>query len=312
MDAERLSEIATFVEVVDANGFSAATARLGLSKSAVSKKIARLEERLGSRLLNRTTRRLSLTEAGEAFYSRAAAVVQAAQEAEQAAMDLAANPRGRLRVNAPMSFATAHLAPLIPRFAAAYPDIELEIDLNDRLVDLVEEGYDLAIRIGRLPDSSLVARRLAPSTHVICAAPAFLDAHGLPGKPEDLAGLPGLHYTLNRGTRLTFTGGRSVSLATRLRSNNGDLLREAAIGGMGILVSPTFIVWQALGEGRLVELLPGELQQGSAVHAVWPHRRLTPLKVRAFVDFLAERFGDPPYWEAGRRDAALGGGGKRL
>lgn len=312
MDAERLSEIATFVEVVEANGFSAASERLGLSKSAVSKKIARLETRLGTRLLNRTTRRLALTEAGEAFHARAVAVVQAANEAEQAAMDLAASPRGRLRVNAPMSFGLAHLSPLIPDFAAAYPEIELEIDLNDRFVDLVEEGYDMAVRIGRLPDSSHVARRLAPSRHVLCAAPAYLSEQGAPTQPEDLRAHRGLHYSLNPRNAIRFSDGRSVRLPARLHSNNGDLLCEAAIGGMGLLVSPTFIVWKALAEGRLVEVMPGALRQDSGIHAVWPHRRLTPAKVRAFVDFLAERFGDPPYWDQGTVDRrGLGGRRKR-
>ncbi|WP_340115720.1 LysR family transcriptional regulator [Pelagibius sp. 7325] len=299
----RLDEMEIFAEVVEAEGFSAAARRLGLSKSAVSKQVGRLEDRLGVRLLNRTTRRLSLTEAGATFYDACRRVLDEAASAEQAVSDLAAAPRGLLRLNAPMSFGFLHLGPAIPAFHARYPQITVDAAMNDRFVDLVEEGYDVAIRIGALRDSSLVARRLAPCRAVLCASPDYLARRGHPRRPEDLAGHDCLLYANSANPReWTFHGQRgrqAVAVKGPLIANNGDVLCGAAVAGMGITRLPTFIVGPQLREGRLEVVLPGHPLPDQGIHAVYPHGRNLSPKVRVFVDFLADHFGPEPYWDAG-------------
>ena len=302
--APDLNAMALFARVVEAESFTAAARAQGLSKSAVSKQIARLEDRLGARLLNRTTRRLSLTEAGSAFYEACQKVVAEAESAEQAVTHLAAAPRGQLRVNAPMSFGQLHVAPMLPEFLGACPELSLDLDLNDRQVDLVEEGYDVAIRIGVLDDSSLIVRRLAPSRNILCAAPAYLEAHGHPSVPADLTEHNVLLYSYRtRGSvvRLRGSGGeRSVTVRGRLRVNNGDALLAAALGGLGIAFLPSFIVGDALRAGDLQCLLPDWRDAAEAgVHAVYPASRNLSPKVRVFVDFLSRRFGATPYWDRG-------------
>ncbi|MGC2856822.1 LysR family transcriptional regulator [Novispirillum sp. DQ9] len=301
---DRLSGMAVFVRVVEEGGFSAAARALGLSKSAVSKQVSALEERLGARLLNRTTRRLALTDAGTAFHERAVRILADAEEAEAAVSQLSTAPRGVLRINAPVTFGIQHLGPLLPEFMAAYPELVVEVTLNDRFVDLVEEGFDVAVRIGRLADSSLIARRLAPVRRLVVASPAYVAAHGAPETPEDLRHHACLHYTyLLRGDvwSLTGTDGRTVDVrvAGRLRANNGDVLRSALLAGLGIAYTPSFIVGRDVAEGRLVRLLPGWEDISAAVYAVHPHARLVPPKVRAFVDYLAQRFAGHPEWDLG-------------
>jgi DNA-binding transcriptional LysR family regulator len=299
---ENLTGMAIFARVVEAEGFSAAARQLGLSKSAVSKQVARLEDRLGARLLNRTTRRLSLTEVGAAFYERCARILAEAEAAERAVTRLQAEPRGTLRVNAPMSFGVRHVAPAIPAFVARYPDVSVDISLTDRLVDLVDEGYDLAIRIANLPDSSLVARRLAPARFVVCASPDYLARHGAPAQPRDLARHNCLTYSyaaVGDEWRLRGPDGEvRVRVTGTVRANNGDVLRAAALGGLGIVVMPTFLVGDALRSGALASVLPDYRVRETAIHAVYPHGRHLSAKVRAFVDFLVERFGPQPYWDA--------------
>ncbi len=290
-----------FIKVVDTRSFTAAAERLNLSKSVVSRRIAELENRLGARLLNRTTRKLSLTEVGQAFYERCTRILADLDEAEQAVADLHAAPRGRLRVNAPVSFGLLHLAPAVSDFLTRYPAIEIEMDLNDRYVDLIDEGYDLAVRIGRLRDSSLIAKRLAPARHVVCASPAYLEKHGTPTAPEDLTAHNCLIYTnVPPAEQWQFRVGgemRTVRVSGSLRANNGDLLREAAIAGVGIAVMPTFLCGDALSSGALKCLLLESYAVESAVHAVYPQNRHLSPKVRVFVDFLANRFGPQPYWD---------------
>lgn len=297
-----LTAQATFAQVVEAASFSAAARTLGLSKSAVSKQVGRLEARLGVQLLHRTTRRLSLTEAGAVFYEGCQRMLAEAEAAERAVTHLAAAPRGHLRLNAPMSFGVLHLSPHLPDLLRRCPELTLDLALNDRLVDLVEEGYDLAIRIGRLPDSSLIARRLAPSRTVLCAAPAYLEAHGIPDRPRDLKRHACLLYSYQadgEAWRLTGPeGAERVAIAGRFRVNNGDALRQVALGGLGIARLPTFIVGDDLRAGRLQRILPDwEIAAEAAVHAVYPATRNLSPKVRAAIDFLAERFGDRPYWD---------------
>lgn len=290
-----------FIKVVDSKSFTAAADRLNLSKSVVSRRIAELENRLGARLLNRTTRRLSLTEVGQAYYERCIRILADLEEAEQAVADLHAAPRGRLRINAPASFALVHMAPAVADFLTRYPDIEIDIDLNDRYVDLVDEGYDLAVRIGRLRDSSLIAKRLAPNRRAICASPAYLEKHGIPARPQDLADHNCLIYTnvpLAEQWQFRVDGQiQSVRVSGSLRSNNGDMLLAGAIAGAGVVVLPTFICGEALHSGALREVLAEFDGTDSSVFAVYPQNRHLSPKVRVFVDFLAARFGPKPYWD---------------
>ncbi|HZD24646.1 MAG TPA: LysR family transcriptional regulator, partial [Alphaproteobacteria bacterium] len=283
--------------------FTAAARSLGLSKSAVSKQVARLEDRLGARLLNRTTRKLSLTEVGEAFYERCARIVEEAQAAEAEVSNLAAAPRGRLRVNAPMTFGTMHLGPAIADFMALYPELEVELVLDDRFVDLVQEGFDVAVRITSLTDSSLIARRIAPSRHVVCGAPAYFQRHGVPQSPAELRDHVCLRYSYGPTSSVwPFNGPDGpveVPVNGKLLVNNGEVLREAALAGVGLIASPTFIIGDALREGRLKPVLCDYIPRERTIHAVYPHRRHVLPKVRAFVDFLAQRFGPEPYWDAG-------------
>lgn len=298
---DRLDDMLAFIKVVDARSFTAAADRLNLSKSVVSRRVADLENRLGARLLNRTTRRLSLTEVGQAFYDRCQRILADLEEAEQAASDLQATPRGRLKLAAPLSFGTQHLAPAITDFMAQHPAIEIDVELNDRYVDLVDEGFDMAVRIGRLRDSSLIARRLAPSRRVLVASPAYLEREGVPETPEDLARHRCLLYTNTPAAeQWQFRVGnevKSVRVAGPLRANNGDLLMAAAMAGQGIAVLPTFMCGQALEAGTLHCLLFDCYVSESAVYAVYPQNRHLSSKVRAFVSFLAARFGPEPYWD---------------
>jgi len=299
-----LTAQATFAQVVEAASFSAAARALGLSKSAVSKQVSRLEAQLGVQLLHRTTRRLSLTEAGAVFYEGCQRMLAEAEAAEQAVTHLAAAPRGHLRLNAPMSFGILHLSPQLPDLLQRCPELTVDLTLNDRLVDLVEEGYDLAVRIGRLPDSSLIARRLAPSRNLLCAAPAYLEQNGAPARPRDLKRHACLFYSYqaeSEAWRLAGPEGTErVSLGGRFRVNNGDSLRQVTLAGLGIAQLPTFIVGDDLRAGRLLRVLPDwEAAAEAAVHAVYPATRNLSPKVRVVIDFLAERFAGTPYWERG-------------
>lgn len=300
----RLAAMAVFTGVVEAESFSAAARDLGISKSAVSKQVSRLEDELGVRLLNRTTRRLSLTEAGAAYLEGCRRALAEAEAAEAAVTHLAAAPRGVLRVNAGMSFGIRHVGPALPDFMTRYPELSVELDLNDRFVDLVDEGYDLAVRIARLEESSLIARRLAPSRRVLCAAPSYLERRGAPVGLDDLRNHDCLLYayqTSGDHWRFWGPGGeRQVRVRGRLRVNNGDALAQAAIGGLGIALLPSFICGEDLRAGRLVQLLPEWNERSdAAVFAVFAASRNLSLKVRVFVDFLAGRFGERPYWDEG-------------
>ena len=299
---EKLSDVAVFVQVVGSGSFTAAAEALGLSKAVVSKYVSRLEDRLGARLLHRTTRRLSLTEVGAAFHDRARQALEAIDEAEQEVSRLQGEPRGTLRLNAPMSFGILHIAPALPGLLARHPGLAVELNLDDRQVDLVAGGYDLAVRIAELPDSTLVARRLAPCRHVVCAAPAYLARHGTPAVPGDLAGHNCLAYRYQdspREWRFRTPEGRYVAVPVRgdLNANSGLALREAALAGLGIILTPTFTVGDALREGRLVALLPGHATLETAVYAVYPERRHLSPKVHAFIAYFSERFGAVPPWD---------------
>jgi DNA-binding transcriptional LysR family regulator len=292
-----VSGMAAFARVVEANGFTSAARALGLSKASVSKLVARLEDRLGVRLLNRSTRRLGLTEAGRDYYERARRILAEVEEAEQSAASRQANPRGQLRVNAPVTFGQTHLAPLLPRFMRRYPQVHVDMVLNDRFVDLIEEGFDLAVRVAELPSSSLIARRLCDAPHVAAAAPAYLKARGIPKHPNDLMHHDCLIYSyLATGEEWRFIeAGKSfgVRVSGPLRANNGDVLRHAAVAGLGIVYGPDFVVSEALASGALVKLLEGWCTRDAGVYAVYPPGRPLGAKLRVFVDFLAETMGKP-------------------
>ena len=303
---DRVEEMCLFVRVAEARSFTAAAARLNLSKSVVSRRVAELEARLGARLLNRTTRHISLTEVGEAFYRRVVQILSDIGEAERAVADMHGAPRGVLKVAAPMSFGMLHLARAVAAFMDTYPEIRVEMDLNDRFVDLVEEGYDVAVRIARLKDSSLVARRLCGARMVYCASPAYLRRRGTPALPEEVAGHDCLLYAnAPQPDQWPFRVApaspelRTVRVGSRLCANNGDVLREAAVAGQGIAHLPTFIVGEELASGRLEPVLQEWTVSEGAIHCVYPANRHLSPKVRVFVDFLAGRFGPVPYWDAG-------------
>ncbi len=299
---DRLAAMTAFARVAETRSFSEAARRLGVSKSVVSRQIMALETDLGARLFHRTTRSLTLTEAGQGYYERVSRILADVDEANQSVTRLQAAPRGRLRVNAPMSFGVRHLAPAIPDFLALHSEVEIDMSMNDRFVDLVDEGFDVAVRIGRLTDSGLVARKLAPLRRVVCASPAYLAAKGVPRTPADLAAHQCLSYSnMAVSDEWSFVGaaGRpmAVEVKGRLRVNNGDTLRIAALRGLGLVTQPSFIVGADLQAGTLVGVLSEYVAQDGAVHAVYPHSRHLSPKVRAFVDFLAERFGPRPYWD---------------
>lgn len=304
MPVEDLNTLAVFAKVVEHESFTRAAGELGMSKSAVSKQIARLEDRLGARLLNRTTRKLAPTEVGRAFYERCRRIVTEAEEAERAVTDLSAAPRGRLRVAAPMSFGILHLGPVLPGFMTRYPDVEIDLVLNDRRVDLIEEGFDLAIRIADLPDSSLIAKKLAPARRRVVATPAYWDQHGRPSHPRDLANHVCLRYAyLPNPNEWPFEGPEgpfTQKVSGPLIANNGDVLLAAVLAGLGVLMSPTFFCGEAAADGRLEAVLDDYEAGDVNVYAVYPHSRHLSAKIRAFVDYLADAFGPTPYWDAPR------------
>lgn len=289
----QLQDMRIFAETVDAQSFTAAADRLGLSKQFVSKRIAALEKRLGARLLLRSTRKLRVTDLGLAYQERARRILQEVDAAEQMVSNQTAAPRGVLRLSAPMSFATLHLGALIPAFMQVHPEVSVDLELNDRRVDLIDEGYDMAVRIGTLADSSLVARRITGVQLIACASPAYLRQHDVPKEPKELAAHACLLYGHAQRGEWTFRVGprtRKVAVSGPMRSNNGEMLRDAAIAGLGLIVLPDFIVAAALADGRLVEVLEEFRPASFAAYAVYPQHRQSSLLVRAFSDFLVERF----------------------
>lgn len=294
---DRLNEMEAFVRVVDLGGFTDAARKMGLSKSAVSKHVASLEDRLGARLLNRTTRRVSPTDIGLAFYDRAIRVLAEAREADAMVSAMQDAPKGELRVSAPVSFGTRVLAPAVASFLRDYPDIGVHMVLDDRFVELVAEGYDLAIRVGELPDSSLRARKLTETALHLVASPAYLAQKGEPKSVAELSDHNLLHYSnLSSGNfwRLQGSGGqeRQVRAVGRLTVNNGDALRTAAEEGLGIAMLPTFILEDAVESGKLVELLPEAKRPPMGVVAVYPQGRFPQPKLRVFIDYLVEALKD--------------------
>ena len=300
---DRFEDLRAFVQVVESGTLTRAARSLQVATSAVSRRIKDLEQRLGTQLLQRTTRQMRLTPAGEAFHARARDILAALEEAENEAGDAARALAGPLRIAAPLSFGHAHLTPILIEFAKAHPDVTLDIDLSDRFVDLVAEGHDLAVRIGRLEDSSLIARKLADVRVVAAAAPAFWARYGTPKLPEDLNNLPAMRYT-GGASRLDAVPGRrpdgshcEISLDWIMRSTNGELLRDAAIAGLGLVLQPSFIIRDAVIRGDLVPVLTDHEWPPVTIHVVYPETRHLSARARAFIEFTRTRIGPKPAWE---------------
>src|SRR5690349_14725809 len=300
--------MAVFVKVVESSSFAAAARHFRMSPAMVSRHVQALEEQLGARLLNRTTRRVSPTEVGQAYYQRVRQILADVEEADRLASDLQATPRGLLRITSSQSFGIRHLAPAIADYLALCPEVQIDVTLNDRYLELIEEGFDVAIRIGHLEDSSLVARRLAPIRMALCAAPGYIAQHGAPQTPDDLAQHNCLVYTYAASqSEWRFVDGarkeHAVRITGRLLANNGDVLRTAALEGQGIVLGPTFILGEDIRAGTLVRLLPNMAPPEVGLYAVYPPSRHLSVKVRSFVDFLVARFGGEPEWDRGQGDA---------
>jgi len=291
-----LASMKAFIAVVDAGSFAAAAERMDMSRAMVSKYVASLEDHLGTRLLNRTTRRLSLTESGTAFYERSVQILADLGEAEQVAGAMAAVPRGVLKIAMPLSFGQHRLGPLIAEYVQIYPQVKLDIALSDRKVDLVDEGFDLAIRIGMTLEPGLIARKLGDERIIICGAPSYLERHGVPRTPKELASHACLGYTLGQGGdewRLEGPEGPvSVRCSGPIRADNGDILRLAAVSGAGLVFQPRFIVGDDLRAGRLQQVLEDYQSGEMGIYAVYSSRKHLSAKVRSFVDFLAEKMAD--------------------
>lgn len=297
---DSLNAMEVFVRVVQSGSFSEAARALNLTPSAVSKQVSRLEDRLGARLINRTTRRLGLTEEGQAFFERAQRILADVQEAEQAVTQLHGAPRGTLKLNAPVVFGRMHIAPLLPGFVAAYPEMRVDFSVNDRYVDLLEEGLDLVIRIGELKDSSLIARRLATNRRVMVATEDYIARNGAPEKPSDLLQHNCLAY-LYRQQRNTWQfegpgGGETVEVRGSIEANNAEVILELTRAGHGIALLPTWLVGECLRKGYLRQVMKSYVASDSQIYAVYPPGRHLSPKVRSFVDHLVQHFKTDPLW----------------
>ena len=299
----RFESMDTFIRVVEAGSISGAADRLGVAKSAVSRRLKELEERLGVELFHRTTRRMNLTDTGRTFYHQSVRILDDVVEAELATSQVHGELQGSLRVALPLSFGLMHLGPAINDFLQKHPQIEFDLDFNDRKIDLIQEGFDLAIRIAKLPDSSLIARPLAPIQAVMCASPDYLDRMGTPVVPEDLLAHQCLVYNLSRDFETWHfqdTKGNLVfaKINPYLKSSNGEFLTDAAVNGLGITYIPVFITYKEIARGRLVPIMREYIRPQINAYAIYPQTRHLSQRVRAFVDFLVKRFEGTPYWDA--------------
>lgn len=298
---DKFTEMQAFTAVVESGSFVNAADLLAMSKPTISRYVAALEQRLGVRLLHRTTRRLSLTEEGEVFYTRCKDLLSGLDEAEAEITERSGLAVGLLKVNAPVTFGIHHLAKLWPEFMQRHPNVTVDITLQDRLTDLVEEGYDLAVRIGRLPASTLISRKLASTRMVLCASPAYLARAGAPEKPADLSQHAIIAYTyFALGDEWPFTGPdgtEHVSVTPCMTANNGDTCLAAALQHKGIILQPTFLVGADLAAGRLVPLLPRYSSIELGIFAIYPSRKHVAPKVRLLIDFLIEAFRQPVWPE---------------
>lgn len=292
---DTLTRMQAFVDVVDEEGFSAAARKVGRSKALMSKYVRELEDELGILLLNRTTRQFSLTEAGEVFHKSAIEILQKVGDLQDTVREAGKGHKGRLRVSAPRSLTDLDIGLPIVEFAAAYPEMTLDINLDDAMVDMVEDGFDVAIRISRLTDSSLIAKKLASFRLVLCASPEFIKTHGSPNTPQDLGDVPCIVDTnLMRRANWCFLDddGEEISIPVRgtIEVNSPEVARRAALAGLGLTLVPEFSIEKELEQGTLVSLMEDRIPKGGGIYAVYPHRRHVPGKVRVFVDFLTQWF----------------------
>lgn len=299
---DRYENMNTFVHVVEAGGISSAADRTGVAKSVISRRLTELEAHLGVQLFHRTTRQMNLTDTGQAFYSQCVRILADIVEAELATSQHHGALKGNLKVAVPLSFGLMHLGPAIREFLQLHPEVEFDLDFNDRQVDIVAEGFDLAIRIASLPDSSLIARRLAPVRSVVCASPAYLERMGKPQTPQELVHHRCLVYNLTanyENWNFFTTDGQIIKtrIAPYLKASNGQFLRDAAVAGLGIMLMPTFIVYQEIASGALIPLLTEYRRPQLEAYAIYPQTRHLSQRVRAWVDFLIKRFEGVPYWD---------------
>lgn len=296
-----LNLMAVFAQVVEEGSFAAAARRLGTTRSAVSKAITKLEKQLGARLLNRSTRHLSTTEVGTAFAEHCGRILEEASRAEHVVSSLHGQPRGVLKVAASVAFGTLHVAPALADFLGRYPELDVDMSITDRSIDLAEEGYDVIVRVAREAPANLVARRLASVRRKLCATPAYFAKHGVPRTPQDLVDHNCLDYTLADERGLwSFNGPHgqiAVAVSGRLRINDDEALANAVLGGLGLALLPTFIIGKDLQAGRLQDALAEYIPVERHVYAIYLPTRHLPAKVRAFIDYLLERFGPHPYWD---------------
>ncbi len=299
---DRFENMTTFVQVVHAGTLSAAAEQMNVAKSAVSRRLKELETHLGVELFHRTTRKLHLTDTGSAFYQQSTRILEDLIEAEQATSQAHTTLQGQLRVALPSSFGQMHMGAAINEFLQQHPKVHFDLDFNDRQLDLIEEGFDLAIRIADLPDSSLIARRLAPVRHVVCASPEYLSRYSTPQNPDALINHHCLLFNLlqdQKSWHFEDTDGRTISakVTPYLKAGSGEYLRDAAVAGMGITYLPTFIVYRELQQGSLVPVLSDYTHTSINAYAIYPQTRHLSQRVRRFVDFLLERFKGEPYWD---------------
>jgi DNA-binding transcriptional LysR family regulator len=298
---DKFESLRAFTQVVNAGGFAAAAREMGLSRSQVNKLVIALEDELGVQLLHRSTRVVTPTATGLAFHERCVEILASLEEAERSVTQLQAEPRGRLRINAPMTFGTMHLAPALADFLVQYPDLEVQLTLNDRFIDPIEEGFDVTVRIAKLQESaSLIVHPIASAQRVLCAAPNYLQTHGTPTHPDELRHHSCLHYgqlaVEDQWTLIGTNGEQTISVNGVLCSNNGEVLRDAAVRGLGITLLPTFIVGQQLQQGTLQSVLPEYHPLELSIAVIYPVNRHLSTKVRLLVEFLQNRFSHQFDW----------------
>ncbi|MBF0256213.1 MAG: LysR family transcriptional regulator [Gammaproteobacteria bacterium] len=299
MLVESISDLMVFTRAVKGGSLSAAGRELGISLAVASKRLQRLEEQLGVRLLNRSTRQLSLTDEGAEYYHYCVRILAELEEGEEQVTRGSKEPKGNLKVTVPAAFGRLHVAPLVPEFLKRYPAIRLTLHLTDSLVDIIDQGYDLAVRIGELKDSSLVAKSIGRDRRVVVATPSYLARYGAPRSPLELSTHNALLFAGTDHWSFTAPNGEDVSVKVsgNLDTNNCDALREAIYADLGLALRPMWDVWQDLRNGRLVRLLPDYAPPAYPINAVYPSRRLMPKKTRIFIDHLLQRFGPIPYWD---------------
>lgn len=299
---DRLETMKAFVTVAELGSFTKAAEKLETSNQLVSKYVSQLEQRLGVRLFNRTTRRVHLTQEGEQCLQHAMHILESVHDMENHFGELQNAAKGLIQISAPVSFSTLHLAPLVRDFKKQYADVDINLELSDRKVDIVEEGFDVALRIGQLKSSSLIAKKIAPVRVVLCAAPAYIEKYGQPTHPEDLIKSHFLRYSYmdyaaSNNRLMKVLHAISQNNQTGLVANNGEILMSAAIAGEGYVLQPTFIAGEALKQGKLKTMLDNFEAEAMGLYAVYPHRKLLAPKLRAFIDFIGSYFGEPPYWD---------------